>query len=621
MATYRELHGKAVKTVTTNPSDDAAEGQIWFNSTDNTFKSIVTSQAFSSTGVLNTARGWMGSAGDKTAGIVFGGSINPYPIFTTLTEEYNGTGWSVEATCPSALGGIGSAGVGTQTAALQFGANGGSGYTNNSAHYNGSSWTAGGNMNTTGRDRTGGGIQTAAIGANAYIPGSQAEPNSETYNGSAWTAISGTGSARYEAMGFGTQTAFATCGGRNPPTTNLTATEEYDGSSWTTGGTLPQGTHKGQGAGTQTAGTIAGGVGAPYYPNYNYLSNKVDYDGSTWAISPATMTTARAYYGGDSANSNPNFYTCGGTGPSGLPYQSSSEEFNVSANIITSASWSSGGSLNSARRGSGSGGIKTAAYYAGGIESAASAKTETYDGTSFSEVNDLGTARYGLDTNMGTLTAGLVAGGRGGGTTYGNTEEWDGTNWSEQTDLSTARRYTGGFGTQTAGVVFGGRTAPNAKTTATEEYNGSSWTTGGAMNTTREYASGCGVETAGLTLAGSPGTITDVEHYNGTAWSEQSAAFPGQRSIFGISGAQTNALIFGGEPPSSGTATAFVYDGTSFATSPSMGTARSSVGSPGPAGTSTSAIAIGGYTSTNVTTTEEFTGETTSVNVKTLTQS
>ena len=68
-------------------------------------------------------------------------------------------------------------------------------------------------------------------------------------------------------------------------------------------------------------------------------------------------------------------------------------------------------------------------------------------------------------------------------------------------------------------------------------------------------------------------------------------------------------------------ATSFVYDGTSFATSPSMGTARSSVGSPGPAGTSTSAIAIGGYTSTNVTTTEEFTGETTAVNVKTLTQS
>ena len=55
MATYRELHGKAVKTVTTNPSDDAAEGQIWFNSTDNTFKSAVITEAWSSSGPLPEA--------------------------------------------------------------------------------------------------------------------------------------------------------------------------------------------------------------------------------------------------------------------------------------------------------------------------------------------------------------------------------------------------------------------------------------------------------------------------------------------------------------------------------------------------------------------------------------
>ena len=56
MATYRELHGKAVKTVTTNPSDDAAEGQIWFNSTDNTFKSVVNLEAWSSSGSLPSTR-------------------------------------------------------------------------------------------------------------------------------------------------------------------------------------------------------------------------------------------------------------------------------------------------------------------------------------------------------------------------------------------------------------------------------------------------------------------------------------------------------------------------------------------------------------------------------------
>ena len=134
------------------------------------------------------------------------------------------------------------------------------------------------------------------------------------------------------------------------------------------------------------------------------------------------------------------------------------------------------------------------------------------------------------------------------------------------------------------------------------------------MGTTREYMNACGIETAGLTMAGNPTPITNVEHYNGTAWSEQSAATPSQLTLFGISGTQTNALIFGGETPGN-TAAAFVYDGTTFATSPSLGTARSSIGSPGPAGTSTSAIAMGGYTSTNVANTEEFTGETTAANV------
>ena len=50
----------------------------------------------------------------------------------------------------------------------------------------------------------------------------------------------------------------------------------------------------------------------------------------------------------------------------------------------------------------------------------------------------MGTARYGLDTNMGTLTAGLsLLQVDFPGTTLEIHEEWDGTNWSEQTDLST----------------------------------------------------------------------------------------------------------------------------------------------------------------------------------------
>ena len=56
MATYREIHGKAIRTVDANPTDDSATGQIWFNSTDNNFKSIVTIEALSSTSNTNTAK-------------------------------------------------------------------------------------------------------------------------------------------------------------------------------------------------------------------------------------------------------------------------------------------------------------------------------------------------------------------------------------------------------------------------------------------------------------------------------------------------------------------------------------------------------------------------------------
>ena len=77
MATYRELHGKAVKTVTTNPSDDAAEGQIWFNSTDNTFKSAVVAEAWSSGASMTDARADLAGAGTQTAGLAMAGIDRP----------------------------------------------------------------------------------------------------------------------------------------------------------------------------------------------------------------------------------------------------------------------------------------------------------------------------------------------------------------------------------------------------------------------------------------------------------------------------------------------------------------------------------------------------------------
>ena len=92
MATYRELHGKAVKTVTTNPSDDAAEGQIWFNSTDNTFKSAVASGVWHSSGARVTNSIPAGQGGTQNAAWFCGGTLSGSGPGTN-TEEYNGSGW------------------------------------------------------------------------------------------------------------------------------------------------------------------------------------------------------------------------------------------------------------------------------------------------------------------------------------------------------------------------------------------------------------------------------------------------------------------------------------------------------------------------------------------------
>ena len=70
----------------------------------------------------------------------------------------------------------------------------------------------------------------------------------------------------------------------------------------------------------------------------------------------------------------------------------------------------------------------------------------------------------------GTLTAGLIAGGWTGTANNADSEEYNGTSWTEGNNLNTARRYSGHFGIQTAALISGG--SPTAKT---QEYDGTSW--------------------------------------------------------------------------------------------------------------------------------------------------
>jgi hypothetical protein len=90
-------------------------------------------------------------------------------------------------------------------------------------------------------------------------------------------------------------------------------------------------------------------------------------------------------------------------------------------------SWSSGGSLNTARAAAAGSGVQTAALVAGGETATANVGVvESYNGTSFTEVNDLNTARKFLAAAGSSNTANLAFGGAPPTAARTETELW---NW------------------------------------------------------------------------------------------------------------------------------------------------------------------------------------------------
>ena len=134
--------------------------------------------------------------------------------------------------------------------------------------------------------------------------------------------------------------------------------------------------------------------------------------------------------------------------------------------------------MNTARRNAGGNGITTSGLaYSGQISPGASTDTESWNGTNWTEVNNMNAGRIGL-VGVGSTgnTAALAVGGETTpGADQASTEEWNGVSWVEVADLSTARAYLGGAGTTTAGIVMGGNTG--SVSAATEEWSGTSTTT------------------------------------------------------------------------------------------------------------------------------------------------
>ena len=605
MSDYQDIRGKRVKYLTSDPTlESSYEGQVWYNSTTGVNKSLVQVKAWSSGGNLGTSRRYISGCGTQASIVAFGGFK---PGAGNETELYNGFSWSEVNNLGTAAYSKGAAG--TQTAALAFG-----GSPAVCESWDGSNWTSSPAMNNGQRNFGSCGVQTAAL---AF--GGRPEPSviakTEEWNGTAWSEQNDLNNGVRNNMGSGIQTAALNSGGYSDPNGAMSAvTEEYNGTSWTTSpGTMntarmASATNTG---GLQTAALIYGG-------NPPASDATEMYDGTSWITQPS-MATARGQTGGGGTATAAIVY---GGSPPGSGGRNLTEEYNSNINAITQAAFASGGNLNTGRgyAGAATQGSQNSALHFGGWAPPSGARTavEEYNGSSWSEVTDLGTAQYYV-AGAGTQTAAL---GFGGYTTppaaiSAKTVEYDGSSWTNGGNLNNARTGPAGAGTQTAGLAMGGGNATPLKT-AVEEYNGSAWTNVNAKSNPTPSAAATGIQTAALSLGGS--TVA-TELYDGTNWTSGGNMNVIRNSISSATGTQTLGLIAKGNlPPGDNLITnTEKFDGTTFATSASVTTgAQYACGTGATIG---GVIHGGGTPLAGTNSTEEFTDGTETITASTLTTS
>ena len=603
MSNFSTIKGFNIRTLASDPYATAVEGGTW-----------------ASGGALNTAVTLVAGAGSQTAALSAGGSAAPGN--TTAVELYDGTSWTVS---PAALNVArnSAGGCGTQTAALFTG--GAPGATTANEKWNGTAWSEEGDL-TTGRDGTKTfGTSTAAIYAGGDTAPGASTADSETWNGSTWTEGSNLNTDRRSRSTGGTTTAGIYAGGADyPGSAQLTANETYDGTSWTEVADINTGRSAagGSGQGTTTAFLMFGGA----LPASTGVTES--WNGTAWT-EVSDMGTARKEIGSGGTQlvaiafgGYSPYYTnteefAGGSGVAiaqegQIWYNSTAKTLKGFGQSAAGGTWASGGTINTAKNNCVGFGTSQLAVLKtvgeGGSPSGNSDLTETYDGTSWTEVNNSNFAMQG-GGGFGTLTAGVNATGLGQSPAVA-TQEWDGSCWNTGNNCNTQRQQCGAFGIQTAGIIVGGYTWPSPGVRqSTESYNGTTWTDlSNIFNTARyQNISGGGSDIAGINAGGYATAVTAVtETWDGTSWTEvadQNTARGNYNAS--SSGTQSDFMIFGGDTGSVSAKTE-LWNGTSWTEIGDLATARAN-GAGG--GTTLSAVtATGQAGSGSITSSEEFTG-------------
>jgi len=247
------------------------EGQLFFNSTTNTFKetiSDVPNGTWATGGALNTARRLTSGSGTQTSSNCISG-YSPSPNYMTQVENYDGTSWTEVAEVNTARYGTSAAGV-DNTSSLVFGGYDGS----NSAKtesWNGSAWTEVNDLNTARYLAGGNGVQTSALmygGPSAVT---------ETWDGTSWTEVSDLNEGRQGGAGVGPNSSSAQyTGGEDPSASQIVNSETWDGSTWTEVNNLNEGRQFLGGSGNASLGLVFGGDASPNTANTEL------WNGSSW---------------------------------------------------------------------------------------------------------------------------------------------------------------------------------------------------------------------------------------------------------------------------------------------------------------------------------------------------
>jgi len=126
-------------------------------------------------------------------------------------------------------------------------------------------------------------------------------------------------------------------------------------------------------------------------------------------------------------------------------------------------------------------------------------------------------------------------------------ESYNGTSYTETTDVNTGRAELGGGGTSTSALIFGGANGSNPVVAITESWDGSSWTEVGDLNAAKADGGTACVSNQDALYFGGSGPTASNEYWNGTSWTEvNDLATP--RTGLGGNGTTTSALAFGGYP-------------------------------------------------------------------------